>query len=243
MSTNKILTPDLINKYIASQGYVYLAHAETTNRYKIGRTIKPVTRFSQLKSQSPLPVKIIDYFWTPDAIADEKAIHLALANFRIHGEWFELDSKNPDVMHSPINIKREFFFHKRPTILDLSTRIADKAVVLIEYRNTEDYLDINNQNIPAFKYSIQSSAYSYLRMQESLSKFLHMCGYLDGAFINNVTDMLSTSTGERLDFEQISLAAQAGIVAFGIALKFVNTFNRTPEEIAIDAPLPQEKKA
>ncbi|WP_292808879.1 GIY-YIG nuclease family protein [Nostoc sp. JL23] len=83
-----ILTEDVIMRYRANQGYVYLIHAIGTDRYKIGRSVNPVTRLETLKKQSPYPLQIVECFWTPDAIADERSLHLFFKQFRAHGEWF-----------------------------------------------------------------------------------------------------------------------------------------------------------
>lgn len=74
-----------------NEGYVYLVEAQGMSRYKIGRSVNPIARFDLLKKQSPYPLKIIDCFWTPDCIADEKFLHEQMASYRVHGEWFEFD--------------------------------------------------------------------------------------------------------------------------------------------------------
>ncbi|UKP00970.1 GIY-YIG nuclease family protein [Nostoc sp. UHCC 0870] len=96
-----ILSEEILQHYRSNQGYVYLIHAEGTNRYKIGRSVNPVTRLEQLKAQSPYPLRIIDSFWTPDAINDEKYFHEQYKEYRRFGEWFEFsDSSLPDWNHS-----------------------------------------------------------------------------------------------------------------------------------------------
>lgn len=72
------------------EGWVYLIHAVGTNRYKIGRSINPVARYSTLQKQSPYPLQIIDSFWTVDAMTDETWWHKELSEYRAYGEWFEL---------------------------------------------------------------------------------------------------------------------------------------------------------
>jgi hypothetical protein len=87
---NMILTEDVLRRYRANQGYIYLIHAVGTDRYKIGRSANPVARFETLKKQSPYPLQIIECFWTPDAVEDEKMLHGYLHQDRVYGEWFEL---------------------------------------------------------------------------------------------------------------------------------------------------------
>lgn len=83
-----LLSQDTIKRYQANQGYVYLIHALGTNRYKIGRSVNPIVRFETLKKQSPYPLQIIDCFWTPDSIEDEKRLHQYFKSDRVFGEWF-----------------------------------------------------------------------------------------------------------------------------------------------------------
>lgn len=72
------------------EGWVYLLHAEGTNRYKIGRSVNPITRCADIQKQSPYPLRIIKTRWTLDAIADEANLHRITAQYRVFGEWFEL---------------------------------------------------------------------------------------------------------------------------------------------------------
>ena len=72
------------------EGFVYLIHAEGTSRYKIGRSVNPISRMSDIQKQAPYPLKIVKSFWTLDAIADEAYLHKCYAEYRVFGEWFEL---------------------------------------------------------------------------------------------------------------------------------------------------------
>lgn len=74
---------------VGREGWVYLIHAEGTSRYKIGRSVNPVARHQTLQNQSPYPLRIVDSFWTLDAIADEVHFHELHREKRVHGEWFD----------------------------------------------------------------------------------------------------------------------------------------------------------
>lgn len=103
-----ILLEETLQRYCSNQGYVYLIHAEGTNRYKIGRSVNPVARLEQLKVQSPYPLRIIDSFWTPDAINDEKSFHEQYKEYRIFGEWFELtDSRETNINSLAFNSQEQ----------------------------------------------------------------------------------------------------------------------------------------
>lgn len=87
--TSKIIKEDDIARFKKNQGYIYLIHAQGTNRYKIGRSISPLSRLETLKGQSPYPLEIIKAVWTPDAIEDELILHGEFEPYRVYGEWFE----------------------------------------------------------------------------------------------------------------------------------------------------------
>jgi hypothetical protein len=120
--TTMILTQEVLDRYRANQGYVYLIHAVGTDRYKIGRSINPPVRLETLKKQSPYPLQIIECFWSPDAIADERFFHQHtwLSSKRAFGEWFELSSKERS--HKPSGsseielLREDIFGYCRPTI-------------------------------------------------------------------------------------------------------------------------------
>lgn len=73
-------------------GYIYLVHAIGTPRYKIGKTRRePSKRFLELNSsQSPYPLRLLSFYETDDIDLQEKRLHHAAGDYRVHGEWFEL---------------------------------------------------------------------------------------------------------------------------------------------------------
>lgn len=81
--------------YRNKPGYVYLIHAQGTNRYKIGLTTRSVqARLSELNSsQSPYPLELLEVIETDNVTETEGYLHERFANYRVHGEWFEFDSK------------------------------------------------------------------------------------------------------------------------------------------------------
>ncbi|NES01148.1 MAG: GIY-YIG nuclease family protein, partial [Symploca sp. SIO1B1] len=81
--------------YRNKPGYIYLIHAQETDRYKIGLTTRSVeARFTELNSsQSPFPLELIDWFETPNVTEDEKYFHEKYSAHRVHGEWFQFDRR------------------------------------------------------------------------------------------------------------------------------------------------------
>ncbi|NER97848.1 MAG: GIY-YIG nuclease family protein [Symploca sp. SIO1B1] len=81
--------------YRNKPGYIYLIHAQETDRYKIGLTTRSVeARFAELNSsQSPYPLEIIDWFETDNVTDDEEYLHEKFTDYRVHGEWFTFDTK------------------------------------------------------------------------------------------------------------------------------------------------------
>lgn len=78
-------------------GYVYMLEAKETKRFKIGYSKNPLVRGQQINCQSPYPIKVIDYFWSPDARTDEKHLHELLDKSRVHGEYFEFGNSLKDL--------------------------------------------------------------------------------------------------------------------------------------------------
>jgi len=83
------------SKYRNKPGFIYLIHAQGTDRYKIGLTTRSVeARLAELNSsQSPYPLELIDWFETPNVTEDEKYFHDKYSAYRVHGEWFSFDPK------------------------------------------------------------------------------------------------------------------------------------------------------
>jgi hypothetical protein len=121
---------DFISQFsIERSGWVYLIHAAGTNRYKIGRSITPETRLKTLnQKQSPYPLELIYKFWSVDAITDEQKIHGALADSRVHGEWFEFERDNgcpwldASIIPNRALFRQIYYPHTRQKIIDFIMR-------------------------------------------------------------------------------------------------------------------------
>lgn len=71
------------------EGWVYLIHAEGTDRYKIGRSVDLTRRHQVLQSQSPYPLELISCFHSLDAVTDEGKLHELFAPYQVYREWFQ----------------------------------------------------------------------------------------------------------------------------------------------------------
>lgn len=71
---------------IQQSGFVYILHAEGTNRFKIGYSAKPQNRCQDINQQSPFPIKLIHYYPSDDAYRDEQKLHKMFNHRRVHGE-------------------------------------------------------------------------------------------------------------------------------------------------------------
>lgn len=97
------------------EGWVYLIHAQDTIRYKIGRSINPISRIQELQKQSPYPLEITQSFWAADAVVDEAILHERFNEYRVFGEWFEFsDATNYEGVS--VFEQVEFSFYGSPTI-------------------------------------------------------------------------------------------------------------------------------
>lgn len=70
-------------------GFVYIFHAEGSNRYKLGRSRDPEKRINQIQDkQQPFPLKLVQSGWFFDAKEAERFYHEILSDRRVYGEWF-----------------------------------------------------------------------------------------------------------------------------------------------------------
>ena len=82
---------------MAQHGYVYLIQGPREagkDLFKIGRTINPKTRFSNLQTGSPVLLKLVKITKTKNPKELERYLHDHCAEMRIRGEWFALGKKD-----------------------------------------------------------------------------------------------------------------------------------------------------
>lgn len=101
-------------KFKNNQGWIYLIHAEETQRYKIGKTARTrlASRIKEIQGQSPYPLEVVNAFWSTDLKTDEVSLHKKFSTYRAFGEWFEFAHPVIDLVNSAFNLKKE------PTDLD-----------------------------------------------------------------------------------------------------------------------------
>ena len=82
---------------MSQHGYVYLIQGPREagkDLFKIGRTINPKTRFSNLQTGSPVLLKLVKITKTKNPKELERYLHDHCAEMRIRGEWFALGKKD-----------------------------------------------------------------------------------------------------------------------------------------------------
>ena len=72
-----------------NNGYTYIVHATGTDLYKIGSSTDVRRRISGLQSGSANLLEIVTVVEGTDV---ERILHDIFADYRRHGEWFELDN-------------------------------------------------------------------------------------------------------------------------------------------------------
>jgi hypothetical protein len=74
-------------------GWVYFLSGPNT-AIKVGYTQRDPTvdRLPEIRTISPVPLRIIFKFRAPDVKAAEAAVHEQLKDHRLHGEWFDRDA-------------------------------------------------------------------------------------------------------------------------------------------------------
>lgn len=79
------------------QQYVYVLRIPGTEHYKIGRTVNPKRRFTQM--QLPAKPEVVGLFPCADASKTERALHDRFAKDRKHGEWFDLSRAQAAILN------------------------------------------------------------------------------------------------------------------------------------------------
>lgn len=81
-------------------GFIYLAHAQSTNWYKIGLSRNPQKRIKQINEISPVNVTLVCCFAVPRMGDAENALHNRFAHKRVKSEWFELEPADIEYIKS-----------------------------------------------------------------------------------------------------------------------------------------------
>lgn len=88
-------------------GFVYIAHCEALDYFKIGITSCVEARMKALRAEWRAPVFLVDSF--PSDIRVEKALHERLSHHRLKGEWYRRRSE----------VLQAFAFAKRGRLEDM----------------------------------------------------------------------------------------------------------------------------
>jgi hypothetical protein len=81
---------------IKTNGFVYLVGNHEEKKYKIGVSLNPQKRESQIKTELPFKIFPIHKIRCEEPYKSEKILHEKFSNKRLNGEWFELDKSDID---------------------------------------------------------------------------------------------------------------------------------------------------
>ena len=81
---NGFIQWDNFNEF--NNGFVYLAKNTVTNDLKIGYSVNPKNRISNLNTSSPNLIKLLSF--KRGTMIDERKLHLKYKSMRKNGEWF-----------------------------------------------------------------------------------------------------------------------------------------------------------
>ncbi|MGL4620000.1 MAG: GIY-YIG nuclease family protein [Chroococcidiopsis sp.] len=195
---------------LGREGWIYLIHAEGTNRYKIGRSINPIARASEIQKQSPYPLKIVESTWTLDAPSDEAKLHRLFADYRIFGEWFDFGSeiRNPNKLGGLIYL----FFNCTPTM----EKLGESAIESItNFLGVADPDAIEYCHIIWGFYSLAQSRPTIILVEQFVRKTLPQLILGRGDYKRDVINGCLTSSlqefiaGALLTFEEIVFNAKS----------------------------------
>jgi hypothetical protein len=81
-------------------GYLYVIACHGFPYYKIGRTVLPVeARFASIQTGSPFKLSLVNAMLVNNCFKLEAELHYLFAEKRVRGEWFELDSKDLEILN------------------------------------------------------------------------------------------------------------------------------------------------
>ena len=91
-----------LERYIMKEyGFVYLAHMDTTPYYKIGKSIHPEQRISELDSVNlPGELILVHTIKTDLMTALERDLHQYFIDKHVRGDWYRLDPMDVDYLKS-----------------------------------------------------------------------------------------------------------------------------------------------
>lgn len=84
------------------QPTLYLLHARTTTKFKIGYTTNLENRIKQLSSTNPFYLDIMEHLNHPDAKKWEYALKKIFIDYRTNNEWFDFDDDGQ------VKLRKEF---------------------------------------------------------------------------------------------------------------------------------------
>lgn len=124
-----------MNPTTTPQEFVYVIHAEGTNRVKIGRTKDIASRLRDLRTASPFPLRLIELY--PASRKLETIMHRKLKQYRRSGEWFLIGSHSLQLPHIPghkwSRTKSRVKLWKRQPSLSSSGKRSSKSELIAVY--------------------------------------------------------------------------------------------------------------
>jgi DNA-binding MarR family transcriptional regulator len=73
-----------------SPGYIYIARAGQSTRYKIGKSMDVTKRIKQMQTDSAEPIALVHMFLTQHKERTEKYLHQRFKHQKLQGEWYTL---------------------------------------------------------------------------------------------------------------------------------------------------------
>jgi len=178
---NRVNLLKSVSKRDCGIDYVYLLHADSTDRFKIGHSNNPEDRCKKNGQQSPFPIVLVCFYQSANAYEYEQKLHQMFSHRRIHGEWFVFDSKD----HAK-GLMDEFF----------SIRLTDSETILPERFNPiviKPIIKSKDVSLRKFEaiasYCQRKGATTVRKIQQG--KLLSDDYKLDSNFIKYALDMLS----------------------------------------------------
>lgn len=138
---------------------VYIVQEGTRNIYKVGQSMNIDSRIETMQTSNSNKLKLNDYFETTELHIVESAAHKYIESKKIHGEWFELDDNE-------LNMLKKFIRNTIQNIDTINTLSIKKKKKEIKYKCEECKYLTDRKN----DYTRHIVSEKHLRNQNDISK-------------------------------------------------------------------------
>ena len=134
-------------------GYIYIIKSK--EGFKIGKATDYKSRFSSIKTSSPIELKLHKVYYVKDADSTEKRLHGLVKGKHIRGEWFDLERDDLYTIETFILVNRLLIRHIHK-LYEGNTKYANSAETPQTNTLTELQLQVMVNNLATENNNLKS---------------------------------------------------------------------------------------